>query len=159
MQVLLRRDSSTRKGFYTDVLWHTLTSLVHTNTFAPLCFFRYRRFSHTHACSFTGIALNAHASTQRFLHGDAFTHGNAFTRTFFTQRYQRWIYTEELCALRCHYKQRCFYKGGTYTRSCFIRTFLHRHTLTWYRMADTNSMRKNSASRCKTRISPQLLMI
>ena len=108
-----------------------------------------QRYSHTK------ILLRRDSPARRCFH----TRKRFHTQILFTQRYQRWIYTEELCAHRCHYKQRCFYIGGIYTRSCYIRSFLHRHTLTWYTMADTNSMWKSSASRCKTRISPQLLMI
>ena len=70
VQVLLRRDSFRRKYFYTNILWHTLTGLLHTNTFARWCFLDTSAVSHmhTHACSLTGVSLNTHASAQKYFH-------------------------------------------------------------------------------------------
>ena len=167
-EILLHSRTSTHayfdihwQVFYTQILLHRSVSLdTGAASQMHICMLFHRDVFKC-ACFYTEIFSHKDTFTKIFSCTEMLSYTETLLHTyFFTQRYQRWIYIEELRAHRCHYKQRCFYKGGICTRSCYIPTLLHRHVLTaWYPTADTNSMRKSSASGCKTRNSSQLLMI
>ena len=134
--MFLHTNTFTRKYFYADILWHTVTGaftqILYT-FFSQTDFFSH---THTRAGSFTGMFFyiircftQIYFYTEILLHTDAITNRGSLAK-------------ERMC-----------------TRSFQIRTFLRRHTSTWLPAADTHFARKSSASRCQFAISPQLLMI
>ena len=109
--------ASTFTHTYLDTHWQ----VFYTQILCTVMFFRIQVLSRTcrHACSFTGMSLNAHASTQRYFHTKILLH--TFTQRFactempsHTEIILRW----GTLPTRCHYKQRCFRKQA-FTRGAF----------------------------------------
>ena len=120
--VLLHASSFAQRFFYEQGLLHrhTLTytdkSCTHKYFCTVIFFLDTGVFSHMHArmlfhmdvfkcaCFYTEILSHKDTFTKRFSCTEMLSHTEALPHThLFTQRYQRWIYTEELCAHRCQY--------------------------------------------------------
>ena len=137
----------TRKHFYTEILWHTVTGAF-TRRWCLFYTFTLHRFSHTYALS-------------QGCHRDAFTQGCFHTQKCFYTHTQSLLHRDDFTLSnfthRCQNKQFFFFtKEWIYTRSFCLRSFLHRHTLTWLPTADVHLARKSSAN---IWISPQHVRI
>ena len=151
VQVLLRRDSFRRKYFYTNILWHTLTDLLHTNTFARWCFLDTSAVSHmhTHACSLNrDVFKHACFCTEICSHKDTFFCTEMLAHT---QIILRWGTV----------RANAITNRGASTKEAFTRgTFTYGGFYTDILLHDIRRQTpKNSANRCQTKISPPLWMM